>query len=416
MNRAGLRGVAAAIDELLKAIGLDENALALIEQMEQGHSEPTEPEEAFPPGFAARPGRSFETLKDFEKQLFVDADDSEAQFEKLITDTLVRWERETLARFQEVLDKSSWSTLAKQVRSKNVETRIAYIDTGSFLEPKFKFPVFLKADPGRNLDYISLNDQRELSAGLAANLLDAGQKGAVKGLTDLKLAIDFNISSESIASWYRTHAIQLSNQIARSTAGRIKEEIIAGLKLGESSAEIAERIRDVYASPIKIVVPPKVIDGEVVRRGYEYFLDGEHWAITTARSEVQRAVNNGRLYVYHKRGNVAKVRWATAADERVCPDCFAHEGITRTPKDAEGLIPLHPQCRCTWIVAGFQDPDDPVRGANVNSTPDDLYAAPGGVGIGEMSKMSAAELDQYEKLLDNGKFVEAQNWLNRFTG
>jgi SPP1 gp7 family putative phage head morphogenesis protein len=41
--------------------------------------------------------------------------------------------------------------------------------------------------------------------------------------------------------------------------------------------------------------------------------------------------------------------WSTAGDGRVCPRCSAMEGKKYKIKDARGLIPIHPQCRCAWV-------------------------------------------------------------------
>lgn len=45
------------------------------------------------------------------------------------------------------------------------------------------------------------------------------------------------------------------------------------------------------------------------------------------------------------------VEFSTAGDDRVCPKCSALEGKTFTVKEARGVIPVHPSCRCSWIPA-----------------------------------------------------------------
>ena len=39
---------------------------------------------------------------------------------------------------------------------------------------------------------------------------------------------------------------------------------------------------------------------------------------------------------------------------RVCPDCGGYEGEIFTVDEAEGIIPLHPNCRCCWIPSEVQ--------------------------------------------------------------
>jgi SPP1 gp7 family putative phage head morphogenesis protein len=43
------------------------------------------------------------------------------------------------------------------------------------------------------------------------------------------------------------------------------------------------------------------------------------------------------------------VELVTAGDLRVCPMCQGLNGKVYTIKEARGLIPVHPQCRCAWV-------------------------------------------------------------------
>ena len=42
--------------------------------------------------------------------------------------------------------------------------------------------------------------------------------------------------------------------------------------------------------------------------------------------------------------------FATAGDDRVCPQCAGLEGEVFAIEDARGLIPLHGGCRCSWVL------------------------------------------------------------------
>lgn len=71
-----------------------------------------------------------------------------------------------------------------------------------------------------------------------------------------------------------------------------------------------------------------------------------------ARTETINAHAVGQLNAFRLLGveelNIM-AEWKTAGDERVCADCGALEGETFTIDEAEGMIPLHPNCRCAWI-------------------------------------------------------------------
>lgn len=79
-------------------------------------------------------------------------------------------------------------------------------------------------------------------------------------------------------------------------------------------------------------------------------------AETIARTEIIRAHAEGQLDAFQRLG-VTKlgvmVEWATAQDDRVCPRCRPLQGATFTLKEASGLIPRHPNCRCTWYPANL---------------------------------------------------------------
>ena len=71
-----------------------------------------------------------------------------------------------------------------------------------------------------------------------------------------------------------------------------------------------------------------------------------------ARTEVIHAHAEGQLDGLSDLGieNVtADVEWSTAGDDGVCPKCEALEGKTFSLKKAHGMIPLHPNCRCSWL-------------------------------------------------------------------
>lgn len=71
-----------------------------------------------------------------------------------------------------------------------------------------------------------------------------------------------------------------------------------------------------------------------------------------ARTEVISAHAEASLNTYEEagiEGVEVEAEWATAGDSRVCARCAAMEGRTFTLREARGMIPLHPNCRCTFI-------------------------------------------------------------------
>lgn len=75
-------------------------------------------------------------------------------------------------------------------------------------------------------------------------------------------------------------------------------------------------------------------------------------ALVLARTEVIHAHAEGQLDSFTELGVEevgVEAEWSTAGDDRVCPECEAMEGKTFSMDEAHGMIPLHPNCRCTWI-------------------------------------------------------------------
>ncbi len=42
--------------------------------------------------------------------------------------------------------------------------------------------------------------------------------------------------------------------------------------------------------------------------------------------------------------------WFTSGRDNVCEDCNVMHGTRFDIDQAEGVLPLHPQCACTWIL------------------------------------------------------------------
>lgn len=88
------------------------------------------------------------------------------------------------------------------------------------------------------------------------------------------------------------------------------------------------------------------------------------------RTESMHFINQGQLDGYRKSG-VTQVEILTAADERRCPECGALDGQIVDIKEADTVLPVHAQCRCTYcpVIATMNT----VRPANTQQL---LQSAP----------------------------------------
>ena len=78
-------------------------------------------------------------------------------------------------------------------------------------------------------------------------------------------------------------------------------------------------------------------------------------ALVIARTEIVHAHNEGQLDAFEAmnvEGVGVMAEWSTAHDGEVCEQCAPMEGVVLTIKEAQGMLPRHPNCRCAWIPAG----------------------------------------------------------------
>lgn len=78
----------------------------------------------------------------------------------------------------------------------------------------------------------------------------------------------------------------------------------------------------------------------------------EQRAQLIARTEIANAYAEAQLDAFVDLGIdsvTVQAEFLTAGDDRVCPKCAALEGKVYKIKDARGVIPVHPQCRCAWL-------------------------------------------------------------------
>ncbi len=79
------------------------------------------------------------------------------------------------------------------------------------------------------------------------------------------------------------------------------------------------------------------------------YIPAERRARMIARTEVIRAHHQASIQEYRNwqvEGVRVQAEWRTAGDERVCDECDALQGEVFTLQEIEGMIPVHPQCRC----------------------------------------------------------------------
>ena len=128
---------------------------------------------------------------------------------------------------------------------------------------------------------------------------------------------------EFARAWILQRSLLLAKSINMTTMDAIRKALAEGFAEGESMQQLTKRIEGYFETNSKI-------RAEMV-----------------ARTETISASNEGALHRYELEG-IDKSEFYPSPD--ACEVCLeiAQEPIYVT-KDASGIIPVHPNCRCVWL-------------------------------------------------------------------
>lgn len=198
----------------------------------------------------------------------------------------------------------------------------------------------------RIISYVDYEPYRDI---FMSNLFESLKTGGDVTFAEFDIPIDFEYRDPNVLSFAEQYCLQLSSHISIQISSQVQAALIEGVRMGESLPLIRDRVLQVWNKPIPVSVEPLIdpVTDEVLRRGYEYQLTAENWAMTTARTEVLRWYNEGKLGGYRQMG-VGRVQYTATDDHRTCPDCIAEHDHVYTVDEAAGHLPLHCRCRCTW--------------------------------------------------------------------
>lgn len=154
----------------------------------------------------------------------------------------------------------------------------------------------------------------------------------VQGVTWADLAIKQVAIGGKIGAgpidWRALDVLEARNLTAlKGITDAVSKEIVATLTEGLLNGEGIPKLRNRIADCVDTI--------------------GRKRAETMARTETMFAVNNGATIRYAQAG-IARVRFLAGLDERVCEECEGEHG-NEYEIGEEPSLPLHPNCRCTWV-------------------------------------------------------------------
>ena len=124
--------------------------------------------------------------------------------------------------------------------------------------------------------------------------------------------------------WIATRSLSLAQMVNGTTKKELRKVLATGFEEGESIPQLTKRIEKYY------------------KNGYE------RRATMVARTEVIAASNEGAIQSYENEG-VIRTEFYASLDERICVECEGLHGTVFPISGSHGVIPVHPDCRCTWI-------------------------------------------------------------------
>jgi SPP1 gp7 family putative phage head morphogenesis protein len=131
-----------------------------------------------------------------------------------------------------------------------------------------------------------------------------------------------DLMDEAARTWIAERSLLLAKSINKTTLEALRNELALGFEAGESIQQLTKRIEGYFTENAKVR------------------------AETISRTEVISAYNEGHLHRYETEG-VDKSEFYAAPD--ACLECLPLDGQIYPTKEAHGIIPVHPQCRCRWF-------------------------------------------------------------------
>lgn len=246
-----------------------------------------------------------------------------------------------------------------------------FIATQDALGLKEKRPLLLAAASLRQYEF--LTDGKKLTA-FSDWLKDQMEKDLLSAINSQGLKFGSNTTgpwtTKYIESAYKRGVLN-AYLAAKQTAGDITAtqaeflrdsfnapETLSKIELlGTRAFEGMKGISGAIATDLNRILAQGLTDGsgpEEIAKEMSDKIDSisRSRALTIARTEIIHAHAEGQLDSFAALGIEElgiNAEWSTAGDDRVCPECEPLEGQVFAVDDAHGLIPLHPNCRCTWI-------------------------------------------------------------------
>ena len=194
------------------------------------------------------------------------------------------------------------------------------------------------------------------------------EHGKQQGYMDIRERIRYTDADRQALQFAKDYNFHLIQKLDDNLRDAVKNRVIQAVASGEHPYELAPKIQELGVQPLP---------GST--------LSARHRAVMIARTETARVQNTGIIQSYVNEG-FTEVNILTAEDSSVCRLCLANayefntdeiilenRGADRTHKIADmnsnSWVPLHPNCRCTYVVVWDSRGEAPENPMFMDFTP-----------------------------------------------
>lgn len=286
-------------------------------------------------------------------QTIVDASREAVAIENRFVQGMARVFRDIRATVTAGLPALRRGTLAPKIKALPRDFQVSFEERGGLAFRHVAFP-----EAAKQLDdlevLLELIDKDKIARVLERFTLEAARKG-LKLAASRNALEDVDEPSLALQEKIRANALAMAGRVSESLKASLRQALIEGIASDETTPQLMRRIEAQLDSAATVSVRPVLdAEGNVLRAGSVRQIDRATAAEIIARTEANRAYNEGNLDALGQAG-VERAQWLLASD--ACPICV--ELAETTPGDklgkimsldeASGVIPAHPQCRCTWV-------------------------------------------------------------------
>lgn len=185
-------------------------------------------------------------------------------------------------------------------------------------------------------------------SGLLAEIIADGSVAALAqiGITTEARADVFNVVN--------SYAVDHAKERAAEMVGMRVDELGRLVPNPNARWQITEGTRDYLRADVRAAITEGWSNDDLSAKIAESYGFSKERATVVARTETNRASNEGALESYKASGVVAKKSWITAQDDRVSEECEANGeageiGLDDNFPSGDPCPPVHPNCRCAIV-------------------------------------------------------------------